>query len=181
MSRFLPSGHLALLGCRTIGQHGAGFHTFAVVDERDLVVAGGLVGALELGQLVELVVPSSFMVRDDVGGHVGHHARLLGQDDVAGVDGGAPFGAGAHQRTLGFDQRHGLTLHVGAHQRSVSLIVLQERNQGGADGNHLTRGDVHVIDGAHRHIDRFLFADSGKGRLLARSCRSRRAPGWPGR
>ena len=44
--------------------------------------------------------------------------------------------------------------------------MLQERNQGGADGNHLTRGDVHVIDGADRHIDRFLFADSGKGLLL---------------
>ena len=44
--------------------------------------------------------------------------------------------------------------------------MLQERNQGGAEGDHLARGDVHVVHGAHRHIDRLFFADSGKGGLL---------------
>ncbi len=44
--------------------------------------------------------------------------------------------------------------------------MLQERNQGGTDGNHLARGNVHVVDGADRNVDRFLFADSGKSLLL---------------
>ena len=36
----------------------------------------------------------------------------------------------------------------------------------GGRGDHLARGDVHVVHGAHRHIDRLFFADSGKGGLL---------------
>ena len=43
--------------------------------------------------------------------------------------------------------------------------MLQERNQGGTEGDHLTRGDIHVIHGAHRHIDCLFLADSGKGGL----------------
>ena len=48
----------------------------------------------------------------------------------------------------------------------MALIVLQERDQGCADGNHLARGNVHVVNGADRYIDRFFLADSGKGLLL---------------
>ena len=136
------------------------------MDQRHLVVTGGLVGTAELGQLVGAGGAIVVHHTDDVGGNVGHHARLLSQDDIAGINGCTPFGTGAHQRTLGFDQRHGLTLHVGTHQRSVALIVFQERNQGCADGNHLARGNVHVVNGADRHIDRFFLADSGKGLLL---------------
>ena len=73
-------------------------------------------------------MPSSFITRI-MSADVGDHAVLVGLDDVAGIVGGAPFGAGAHQRALGFDQRHGLTLHVGTHQCSVALIMLQERDQ----------------------------------------------------
>ena len=162
----LAQCHFALLGGRTIGKHGTGFHTFAVVDQRNLVVAGGLVGTQELGQLVGAGGAVVVHHTDDVGGNIRHHTRLLSQNDVAGIDGRTPFGTGAHQRALGFDQRHCLTLHVGTHQRSVAFIVLQERNQGGADGNHLTRGNVHVVNGADGHIDRFFFADSGKSLLL---------------
>ena len=136
------------------------------MDQRNLVVAGGLVGTQELGQLVGAGGAVVVHHTDDVGGNIRHHTRLLSQNDIAGIDGRTPFGTGAHQRALGFDQRHCLTLHVGTHQRSVALIVLQERNQGGADGNHLTRGNVHVVNGADGHIDCFLFADSGKSLLL---------------
>ena len=162
----LAQGQVAVLDGGAVSHNRAGFHTLAVVDDRALVVAGGLVGALELGQLVGAGGAVVVHHADQVGGHVGNHTVLLGLDDVAGVVGGAPFGAGAHQRALGFDQRHGLTLHVGTHQCTVALIMLQERDQGGAEGDHLARGDVHVVHGAHRHIDRLFFADSGKGGLL---------------
>jgi hypothetical protein len=37
--------------------------------------------------------------------------------------------AGGHDRRLGDQQRHGLPLHVRAHQRAVGVVVLQERDQ----------------------------------------------------
>ncbi len=64
----LAQCHFALLGGRTIGKHGTGFHTFAVVDQRNLVVAGGLVGTQELGQLVGAGGAVVVHHADDVGG-----------------------------------------------------------------------------------------------------------------
>ena len=40
--------------------------------------------------------------------------------------------------------------------------MLQEWNQGSAEGNHLAWGNVHVIYGAHRHIDCFFFVHAGE-------------------
>ena len=39
------------------------------------------------------------------------------------------FHTGSNYRSLCCKKRHCLTLHVGSHQRTVSIIVLQERNQ----------------------------------------------------
>ena len=50
------------------------------------------------------------------------------------------------------NQRHGLTLHVSAHQRTLGVVVLKERDQRGCDGEHLTRRDVHVVDVLDRHV-----------------------------
>ena len=54
--------------------------------------------------------------------------------------------ARAHDGSLGFKKRHSLTLHVGAHQRTVGIVVFKERNKRGSDGNHLTGAYVHVVD-----------------------------------
>ena len=91
---------------------------------------------------------------------------LLGQNDVAGIDGGTPFGAGAHERALGLDERDGLTLHVRTHERSVAFIVLEERNQRCADRHHLARGDVHVIDHLDRNVLRLAGGVTHQGFLL---------------
>ena len=50
------------------------------------------------------------------------------------------------------NQGHGLTLHVSAHEGTLGVVVLQERNEGGGDGDHLTRGDVHVVDHLDGHV-----------------------------
>ena len=50
------------------------------------------------------------------------------------------------------NQRHGLTLHVSAHQRTLGVVVLKERDQRGCDGEHLTRRDVHVVDVLDGHV-----------------------------
>ena len=46
----------------------------------------------------------------------------------------------------GTDERHGLTLHVGAHERAVRVVVLEERHERGGDRHHLVRRDVHQLD-----------------------------------
>ena len=49
------------------------------------------------------------------------------------------------------DQRHGLLLHVGAHERPVGVVVLEERDQGRADRDDLLRRHVHELDLGGRH------------------------------
>ena len=54
--------------------------------------------------------------------------------------------AGADERGLGAEQRHGLALHVRAHQRAVGVVVLEERDQRGGHRDELLRRDVDVVD-----------------------------------
>ena len=81
---------------------------------------------------------------DDTGG-----VDLIDDAGAARRDGGAGiarhhfFHAGADQRRLRPQQRHGLALHVGAHQRAVGVVVLEER--------HERRGHRHQLLG--RHVD----------------------------
>ena len=44
------------------------------------------------------------------------------------------------------DERHGLALHVRAHERAVRVVVLEERNERRGDRHHLVRRDVHQLD-----------------------------------
>ena len=66
-----------------------------------------------------------------------HGARIARRD---------AFHAGADDRSLRAQQRHGLALHVRAHQRAVRVVVLEERNQRGGHRDELLRADVDVID-----------------------------------
>ena len=141
-----PERELAVVGRRAVGQHRADLDAVARVDQDALVVARALVGAAELRHAVggggRVVVRHD----DQVGRHLGDHAGLGRGDDVTRVDRRAPLHAGADQRRLGADERHGLPLHVRAHERAVGVVVLEERDERGGDGDHLPRGDVHVVD-----------------------------------
>ena len=74
------------------------------------------------------------------------HAVVAGDDGVGGVDRAALLDAGADVGRLGLDQRHGLALHVGAHEGTVGVVVLEERDQRGGDRDDLLRRDVHHLD-----------------------------------
>ena len=54
--------------------------------------------------------------------------------------------AGADERRLGRSERDGLALHVGAHERAVGVVVLEERDERGGDRHDLLRRHVHVVD-----------------------------------
>ena len=117
-----------------------------------MVDAARLVGALELRHEVLVVLAVVVQHDDGLAVHVVDDARVLGDQDLAGVDRDAVLDAGAHQRRVGAQQRHGLALHVRAHEGTVRVVVLEERDEGGGHRNHLARGHVHVVHQLGRHL-----------------------------
>ena len=123
-------------------------HHVAHLHQRTLVDAGGRVGALELAQAIDVdarLGGIGFFGRahDDTGGvDLIDHAGAARGDGGAGVARHHFFHAGADQRRFGTQQRHGLTLHVRAHQRAVGVVVLQERHQRRGDGDQLLGRNV---------------------------------------
>ena len=104
---------------------------------------------LERRELVEPVGDAGAVVGhhgDVVGAQLLDHTGLVGHQHVTGVDRGAQLHARADQRRLAAQQRHRLALHVGAHQRAVGVVVLEERDQRGGHRHHLPRRDVDVVD-----------------------------------
>ena len=85
---------------------------------------------------------------DDDAGRVDliDHARTQRADRRARIARHGFFHAGADERRLGLNQRHGLALHVRAHQRAVGVIVFQERNERGGNRNQLLGRNVHQRD-----------------------------------
>ena len=107
-------------------------------------------------------------------------ARAPSGDGGAGIAGHNAFHAGADQRRIGAHQRHGLTLHVRAHQRAVGVIVLEERDQRRGDRNQLLGRHVHEVDavaGQQHHVAGVAADDEVFGQV-ALVVELRR---WPGR
>ncbi|MNK72514.1 hypothetical protein D3C87_919930 [compost metagenome] len=169
----LAQGQFTDVGGRTIGQHVATRHHVAHFHQRTLVDAGVLVGAGVLDQVVDIHAGV---------GRVGDLGLVDLDHDAAGVDlhdlaattgvhghtrvtGHGAFDTGTHQRLLRTQGRHGLTLHVGAHQCAVGVIVLQERDQRGSDGHGLHRRDVHEVD-FRRRLEQRLTLETARHELL---------------
>ena len=74
-----------------------------------------------------------------------HYAVSLCHHADAGVHGSLYFHTGSHYGGFGSQKGHRLTLHVGSHQGTVGVIVLQEGNQGRRHGEHHLRRHIHVI------------------------------------
>src|SRR5690606_468585 len=54
--------------------------------------------------------------------------------------------ARADERRVGANQRYGLALHVGAHERAVGIVVLEEGHQTRGNRDQLLGRDVHERD-----------------------------------
>src|SRR6185369_7693300 len=151
-----PEGQLAPLGARPVGQHVALAHALPLGDHRLLGDAGVLVRAAELDELIDVgaeilgfagiqVLPLD--AHDDpLGVDRVDDAAPLGEHHGSGVLGDDAFETGADDRRVAAQQRHGLALHVGAHQRAVGVVVLEERNERRRHRNELFRADVDVVD-----------------------------------
>ena len=114
-------------------------------DDGLLVDAGAVVGAQELGQAVILGLAVIIADGDVAGVHRRDLAVALCQDGHLGVDADLVLHAGADDGSVGTQQRHSLALHVCAHQGTVCVVVRQEGDHGGSDGDHHAGGDVDVV------------------------------------
>ena len=76
---------------------------------------------------------------DALGIYIFNDAVFLGNDADAGVFRDLILDAGSDIRGMRHEQRNGLTLHVGAHQGTRSIVVFQERDAGGRHRDDLLR------------------------------------------
>ena len=135
----------ALVSSRTVRQYLVGLYMIAFENNRFLIYTGTLVGAFELQHFIMINIAALRTNLDFVAGYPDDFAGMFCQDTVAGVSRHFIFHTGTHNRSLRSQQRYRLTLHVGAHERTVGIIVFQERNQGRCDRYNLLRRYVHII------------------------------------
>ncbi len=142
----LAQRNLAIAGGRTVSHNLTLIHMLPHADHRALIDAGALVGAGEFDQLIHInlaaVIPADL---DRISRNILHRTGRLGQDAYAGVHAGLVFHTGTDNGAFRRQQRHCLPLHVGAHQSTVGVVVLQEGDHSrGHRYNHLRR-NIHVV------------------------------------
>ncbi len=171
----LAQRQLAHVGGGAVRDRVAAGDLVAHRDQRPLVDGGVLVGTRVLGEVVDVharLAGDRFVVVDPDHHATGidriHGPAALGDDRGAGVDGHGALDAGAHQRLVGTQARHGLTLHVRTHQGAVRVIVLEERQQRGRHRHDLLRRDIHVLD-LVRGRDRELFLVAAGDEVVAQA------------
>ena len=142
----LTQRNFAVAHCRAVGQHLTGLDALADLHDGTLVDAGACVGACELDQRIILQLALVVAHNNMVGIHLLNDTVILCQNSGAGVGSSLVLHTGSNDGLLGDHQRHCLTLHVGAHQSTVTVIVLQEGDAGGSDRDHHSGRDVHIID-----------------------------------
>ncbi len=96
-----------------------------------------------------------------VGSGALHHAGVLRQHADTGVHRRLALDTGTDDRRLCGQKRNSLTLHVGAHQRAVRVVVLKERDHGGSHGEYHLRGYVHQVDVLLLELGSLLAETSG--------------------
>ena len=158
-----PERELALVRARPVREDLRLEHTIAPSNQRHLIDAGVLVGALEFGERVDIhtgvtralsVLPLGFHSNDDARGvHAVHDAAALADHDGAGILGGNVLHSGPDVGGLRAQQRDGLALHVGTHQRPVRVVMLQERNQARSHTHKLLGRDIDEINVLFRNQD----------------------------
>ncbi len=147
-----PERELAEIGGRPVGDDLARLHGIAHAHERALVDASVLVRALELAQIVDVDARLGRIGllgrphHDARGIDLIHHARAARADGRARIARHHVLHAGADQRRFRRDQRHRLALHVGAHQRAVGVVILEERDERRRHRHELLRRHVDEID-----------------------------------
>ena len=132
-----------MISCRTISQYLTFGNNIAFEDDRTLVYTGTLVGAFEFEQRIDVQTAIFTAYANFITYNAFNFTSMFSQYANAKVNSNFILHTGTNDRSLSAQQRNCLTLHVGAHQCTVSVIVFQERNQCSSDGYYLLRRNVH--------------------------------------
>ena len=168
----LAERQFAIFGAGAIGDYLPLLHGFSQMHQRFLVHASASIGAHKLAQFIHPNATFGIVFEFPL---AGRHLAVLGDDDAFAGNGGnlaRHFGfyyrarilsqstlhTRRHQRRLSDEQRHGLALHVRAHQRAVRVIVLEEGNQPRCHGDQLLGRHIHVMNALGFHIDEIASA-----------------------
>ena len=169
----LPQSQLTHIGGSTVGDNVAARNYIAHFHDRALIDVGVLVGTGELGQGVN--IHAHFACRGFVVIDAHHDARSIdiihnpaatGEHHGAGVDGGGALDAGTDYGFLWTQARHSLALHVGAHQRAVRVVMLEEGDQRRGHRHDLRRRHVHVFHFLARGECEFVVLTAGNKLFL---------------
>src|SRR5690606_29097476 len=155
----LAQSQFTHIGGRTIGHDVATLNHITLAHQRTLVDAGVLVGTGVLGQVVDVdtgFASFDFIImnahNDTAGINRVDNPATTGNHTDTGVARYVALHPGTHQRLVRTQGRHGLTLHVRAHQRAVGVVVFEERNQRSSNRNNLLGRYVHQGD-VFRRLD----------------------------
>ena len=160
----LTQSQFAQIGGCTVGNQIAALQNIACFDSWTLVDVGRLVGAGKFNQVINIdthFTGSRLIVMDTnhhtVGINILNHTAAAGNDRSSRVNGNRTLNTRTNHRFFRTQAWYSLTLHVGAHQCTVRIIVFQERNQGCRYGYHLTGCHVHILYTVRRCHNGFAF------------------------
>ena len=160
----LTQSQFAQIGGCTVGNQIAALQNIACFDSRTLVDVGRLVGTGKFNQVVNIdthFTGSRLIVMNTnhhtVGINILNHTAATGNDCSSRVNGNRTFDTSTNHRFFRTQARYGLTLHVGTHQCTVRIIMLQEWNQGCCNGYYLAGSHVHILHTVRRCHNGFAF------------------------
>ena len=112
-----------------------------------LVIAVALVASCELGQMIYVAVSIGISLNNDfVGCRAFYHTGILCHYTDTGVNSCLCLNTCSYNRSLRCQKRNCLTLHVGTHQRTVCIVVLQEWDHCSCNREYHLRRYVHQVD-----------------------------------
>src|SRR5690348_12843712 len=145
---------LATFGAWPVSKNLPLLDAVARAHQRLLVDASVLIGALELGEQIDVGTDFSaqharlvgFDTHDDsLGVHLIDYAVALAADNRTRIARGYSLHSCSNERSLPANQWHGLALHVRAHQGAVRVVILKERDEAGRNGDELLGRYVDVV------------------------------------
>ena len=147
---------LSILGCIAFGEDVASLHALSLLTDRTQVDGHVLVRAAELRDAIFLqsrLKADKLLIRcavvenaDSRSIDILNDTIALSHNHRARVFTNLLLQTGTHDRSIVVKQRHSLTHHVTSHQCTVTVIVLQERNQTSRHRGNLLRRHVHEVN-----------------------------------
>ena len=158
--RVLSEGKLSVACGSSVSDYPAGLYPVALVYDGSLVHACALVASLELDKMVNILLSAVSLYNNLVGRKLFDNTAVFSHNGDTRVFCRLVFHTCSYYRRVRRKKGHSLTLHVGTHKGTVSVVVLKERNEGRSYGNHLLGRNVHKLYFRSVNLDNVLAVTS---------------------